>query len=553
MKTITGTRFELKKLAMAIALASFAQVAMSQTALVMPVKPSAATKRLTREQMANLSPSEVTQQRFLQFLRSNPEIQSAVINLQATDFGKDAAKAGFYPRVSIGANANSSSNPDLNNRQSTDITVRQPLYTAGRLTARVNAAESDTIIAKGTYDKTVQDSVLDALIAHTQLVRMDLLVAASRGGVQAVSDLYELEQRRVDLGGGGVTDAQFAKARLSVAQDRLASFEGQLEEARASFFRYFASYPEGSSIPELDVPDKLLPGNVEKAVSNALVLNPQIKVAENQIVRAKYNYEAESASLWPTLEAVGVQQYYGEADPISGKRSNTSLNLRLAYSAFSGGEQQARVGQAAATIESQRALMTSSRLRTEEGVRFQWGRRAAAMSRAVALDDAARDALNVFKNRKKLRDFGRETAIAMLDAQVEYFNVLVAYLNAAFDARTASIRLLHAMGQLQPPAEDPGAWLTQFFTQRSERQKLEKNLLLTQEISRGKTTSDSATDLGIKVDTRTAERAEQFSLTPESRISRKPRKPEALPDNSQDEKLSKPALKPSMEFGTQRF
>ncbi len=510
------------------------------------------TKRVSGAQLIGLSNNEIVKQRFIQFLQNSPEILSARVNLQASSYGKDAAQSGFYPKVSVGANANSNSNPDLSNRKSTDITVRQPVYTGGRLTARMSQAEADMTIAKSTFDKTVQDSVLDALIAHNQLVRLDLLVEASRGAQFAVADLYQLEQRRVDLGGGGVTDAQFAKARLAVAQDRLSNFEGQLEEAKATYFRYFGAYSEGASVPELDMPANLLPGNVDKAVQQALFSNPQVKISELQIGRAKYNYEAEAASLLPSLEVVGVQQYYAEVDPYSGKKNNSSVNLRLAYNAFSGGEQTARVGQAASNIETQRALLSSSRLKTEENVRFQWGRRQAALARAASLDEATNEALQVFKNRKKLRDFGRETAIAMLDAQVEYFNVLISYLNAVFDARAASIRLVHGMGQLQP-SDEPGQWFTQFFTAKSERAKLQNNLNITRDIARGRTDANSANDLGIKVDAQTVSRAVQFSLTPEATISRKPRNEPTTVKSSPEELKTGPVLKPSMEMTTKSY
>jgi hypothetical protein len=53
-----------------------------------------------------------------------------------------------------------------------------------------------------------------------------------------------------------------------------------------------------------------------------------------------------------------------------------------------------------------------------------------------------------------LRDAGKETALAALDAEVEYFGVLSNKVNSMYDTRIGSYRLLAAMGKLSP--EDIG-------------------------------------------------------------------------------------------------
>ena len=37
-------------------------------------------------------------------------------------------------------------------------------------------------------------------------------------------------------------------------------------------------------------------------------------MAESQIVKARHNYTAEDASLYPSLNLVGIQQFFGEPD-----------------------------------------------------------------------------------------------------------------------------------------------------------------------------------------------------------------------------------------------
>jgi adhesin transport system outer membrane protein len=482
---------------------------------------------------------DLVRRRFVNMLQVNPDIAAARVATLSTEFGRDAAMAGFYPKFSVGANASSSST--VTNRQSTDVTIRQPVFSGGRLTARLRQAEVDGMLAFSNLDRVTQDTVLEALIAHVQLQRQAFLVKAAKGGLDAVMDLLRLEERRLELGGGGITDAQFAKARGAVAADRLATFEGQLDEAKAAYMRYFYQMSDAEALPEIDVSTGLLNGSLEEMVKRGLEMNPQISQTELQITRARHNYEAEYASLFPTLEVVGVQQFFKERDPFTGREADSSVNLRFNYAAFSGGEQTAKIGKAAAEVDAQRVQQVSARIKVEENVRLQYGRRLAAIGRAKTLEQAAEDALAVFKNRKRLRDFGRETAIAMLDAQVEYFNVLVAYLNAVFDARLANLRLLHAIGEMRPNV-DPVPWLENFYSRTSEKAKLERSLKASEEVARSRTDKTLADELGIKVDPVAAERAEKFFLSPDSEL--KPRsRPGKPPGSSSREGSTVPALR----------
>ncbi|HEX4843328.1 MAG TPA: TolC family protein [Limnobacter sp.] len=500
-------------------------------------------RRIAPADAATMSKEELTKVRFMNMLRTNPEIVTSRINVNASQFIEDGARAAYFPRITVGANASSSST--VTNRQSTDITVTQPIYTAGRITARVKAAETDGTIADANFVKTVQDVVLEGFLAHSTLTRNALLVEASRAAEAAVSQLLALEQRRVELGGSGVTDAQFAKARLAVTQDRLVNYEGQFEEARATYFRYFGAYPEGYNIPELEIRKDMLPAQVDDAVTKALFSNPEIRVAESQIVKARHTYTAEEASLYPSLNLVGIQQFFGEPDPFTGKDDDSSVNLRLSYSAFSGGEQVARVNQAAATIDTRRAQLSAARLRVEESVRFQWGKWTAGQSRAQTLRGAYSDSLQVFKNRKRLRDFGRETVIVMLDAQVEYFNVLIAYINAVFDARDASFRLMHSMGLMMPTPGAESDWFALFFSDLPERQRLEKSLEETANIASSPLDDKIAEKLGIQVTPGELEKASGFVLTPTQRLEAQREASKSRIGQTDAERNLKPSLKPA--------
>jgi outer membrane protein TolC len=86
--------------------------------------------------------------------------------------------------------------------------------------------------------------------------------------------------------------------------------------------------------------------------------------------------------------------------------------------------------------------------KTRESVRVAWNQYKKGMERLELLESAVKSSQGVMRGRKKLRDAGKETALAVLDSEVEHFGLLANKVNALIDAKMGSYRLLSVLGQL---------------------------------------------------------------------------------------------------------
>jgi len=126
-------------------------------------------------------------------LHRRPDIRSAEQTLVATNFSVEAARAAYFPRISLGGFIGGDST-SLSNLFTSSGTVwglgtqaAQPIFTAGRLKSNVklNKAQQESAIVN--YQSTVQGAfreVSDALIAYRKNVEVraeqELLVQALR-------------------------------------------------------------------------------------------------------------------------------------------------------------------------------------------------------------------------------------------------------------------------------------------------------------------------------------------------------------------------------------
>jgi len=139
-------------------------------------------------------------------LQNRPDILAAEHQLKAANANIGAARAAFFPNISLTAAAGTVS-PDLSGlfRGNSGSWLFQPqisvpIFNAGRLKASLDYAKLQKDLRIAQYEKAIQDAfreVADGLIARTSYREQ---LAAQRDLVAANQDYYRLAERRYQTG-----------------------------------------------------------------------------------------------------------------------------------------------------------------------------------------------------------------------------------------------------------------------------------------------------------------------------------------------------------------
>ena len=131
-------------------------------------------------------------------LTQRPDLRAAEQQLLAANANIGAARAAFFPSISLTAQYGSVSN-ELSNLFNSGTwgfsvgpTLNLPIFTAGRLSANLNASKASQAIAVAQYEKAIQSSfkeVSDALTSRSTLAEQQAAQAAQT----------EAERRRLHL------------------------------------------------------------------------------------------------------------------------------------------------------------------------------------------------------------------------------------------------------------------------------------------------------------------------------------------------------------------
>jgi adhesin transport system outer membrane protein len=130
------------------------------------------------------------------------------------------------------------------------------------------------------------------------------------------------------------------------------------------------------------------------------------------------------------------------------KKDEDSVLVKMSWNVFAGSETVSRAQAAAYDFREAAEKEKNVNNKTRETVRVAWNQYKKGVERLALLETAVKTSQGVMQGRKRLRDAGKETALAVLDAEVEHFGLLANKVNASIDASMGSYRLLSTIGRL---------------------------------------------------------------------------------------------------------
>ncbi len=164
---------------------------------LLPTEISSATLTLTQDLAAGL-PSDV--------LLRRPDVQQAEKTLEAANANIGAARAAFFPRISLTASAGSAST-DLGNLFKNGQEywtfvpqVTLPIFNGGRNRANLRVSELDRDIAVAQYEKAIQSAFREVSDALAQRATVGEQTAAQEALAASTQDALRLSRARYEKG-----------------------------------------------------------------------------------------------------------------------------------------------------------------------------------------------------------------------------------------------------------------------------------------------------------------------------------------------------------------
>lgn len=390
-----------------------------------------------------------------QALSWHPLVRGARSQVLQANEGIDAARSGYYPRISGGVNTRSSNSPitgyDSRHIQRAEISASQMLYDFGKVSSRVEQARSASEVARARVLLSVDEVVRNTAYAWIEVRRQEALAVAAQELVDAVKDIARLASEREEKGASTRSDTVQALARVDSAQIELLSAQAQAQRWRTTLMHWMGA----SGLPEAagSAPAALEGACTEAAARGSVGWDASaIRVAQAQLEVAQAEAEIARTQQLPTLSLeVSTGRGLNAHSRAIGERSiDTTVMLNLSMPLYEGGRLQADRRAAGHAVNAARAALDEARLSVEQGgedAALEWRKFESRRPVQEAREESMRLTRTLY--RDQYLQLGTRSLLDLLNAEQEYYGARYDQIDTAHELIRLSIDCLFHAGRLR--------------------------------------------------------------------------------------------------------
>jgi len=406
--------------------------------------------------------------------QTNPDLAAQRSALDATNEGYVQARAGLGPQANLSGQfgyqnaqiqgGNLFSPQGTTNYRagtgSADLSIVQPLYAAGALKARVDAAAS-TVAAGRQGLRAVENNLLQKVItAYVDVLRDRATMAVMRDEVAVLTGEVKEAAAAQSLGALSKTDLAQAEARLLLAQSQLDLARGRLNMSHAEYASVVGQAP-GELTPVSDLAG--IPASVDEAFAAAEHNNPHIATLLDAEPAARAKVAQARAENGPSV-SVRLDASTAPVEPYLPNQYDRSLTVSAVVNVplFTSGLNHSRVREALDNDNRAELDIVGAKREAMQAVAQLWEQLLTSRS-ALELGQQQVDVQERAVKGSLIEErAGVRPLIELLNAEAELASDRINVLQVRHDQYLAQAALISEMGLLevrylapQAPLYDP--------------------------------------------------------------------------------------------------
>jgi outer membrane protein, adhesin transport system len=385
-------------------------------------------------------------------ITANPEVVARLNAFRAAGEDSRAARAGFLPRVDLGAGAELISQRNTTANQSfssTGVTLSatQLLWDGLATQGQANRFDHARLVRYFEFLDFSEQTALEAVRAHADVVR-------ARGLVKLAEDNYvnhrvfaEQIQARVKAGFDRASDLEQATARQALAESNLITETANLHDV-SERYRRLTGEAAPAAISDADVLGTNLPRTVPTLLDQSIRRHAAIAAAVENLRAAQAQSQERDAAMQPRIEARVRGGLGNNLDGVLNQKREARAGVYLNWNLYNGGADQSRIRQAVNLL----AQATDTRdkvcrdVRQTASIAFNDVRK--LDEQLGSLDINAKSTLKARDAYREQFNIGRRSLLDLLNTENDLYSARRAFVNAESDLVVAKARTHAASGNL---------------------------------------------------------------------------------------------------------
>jgi len=421
--------------------------------------PTAAAPLPVPSAAAGVPQSVTLQQAIDVAVAKSPVLAAARANYQLTQIPVNLARTAIFPNVTGTGSSTHSNAGTIGGRgigsftsRSLTATLRQLIYDGGKVIAQIHQARANAVAGSQTYERQLETLSFNVAQAYYVYLQAQATVQVDQQLVKLNQANEALVQAQVRTGVAPRVDLVTAHVPTVQAQVALIQAQG----IRSSSLGAFANQL-GLDANTLVQPINNTPANpatllvtvlpYDQAITRALALRPDYLSAQNAVLAAQYNVQAQRAGLYPTLN--GSASYGTNSTTATGTdfMPSSSIGITLSIPIYDQGITRAQTEQAQAQLDLASSLLAQTKLTVQLNVQQALVgviSDQAAVTQTEAALASAQESLRATQAQYRA---GVVNLFNLLQAQTNLTSAEAAETNAVYTLRQAEQSYIFALGE----------------------------------------------------------------------------------------------------------
>jgi outer membrane protein len=394
-------------------------------------------------------------------LANDQRVAAGDLNVSAAIHSFAAARAERLPSLSLGANYLRLSD-DISLAASTPpslgglpifgqdslgfhAVVRQPIYTSGRISSGINAAEAEVSANQSGIERVKLDLKMSVAEVYVAVLRARRAVEVARSKVTSLTAHADDVEKRLQVDKASKNEVLAVQVSLADAQQQAVRAGNYLEMANAAYNRALGrNLTDAVRIAELE--GDVEPGTVDDLTRVACQCRPEIAELAAQATALRAQAAAAGAKTSPQVSVQGGYVFQG--DKFVEPNGVAVMALTAEWGLFDSGRANHQASALCQKAEAVMRMRRDAETMIALEVRQKWLEVQTAQQQIVFARKAIAQA---DENLRVVRDRyvqGLANNTEVLDAETLRAQAYMNLYGSSYDAVLASLRLRRAVGKL---------------------------------------------------------------------------------------------------------
>ena len=305
--------------------------------------------------------------------KNNTQLNAERENIKASEEDINISRADYMPSLSLTGsksfeNTNKLTNQSGGNASITDvdplttsIKLEQSLLDYGRdISHQKNIVGLE--LARAKLSKKEQDVIYSAIETFTGLILAREKLEINRRNLNLLIRQVETDKVRLDRGKITITDLSQSESSLAGAQAQFTQASNDLLISILNYENIVGNSPDPNKLKKNSKAIANIPSSLENAIELSKKNNPDIKIAELDLIQSEKDLAISEADLKPTASLSLERSYSEDLSATYDEKEKDVLKATISWPFYSGGKKRS-------TINKNSNLTYRKRLLLEDAVK----------------------------------------------------------------------------------------------------------------------------------------------------------------------------------------